>query len=206
MFPHQSPGLCSKFENGERGCVVNKQRGAVKILYPVVKLSPFIRRQLSALDFLASDFADIDNQTVHQLDVRHFQGEKSHWHLLVNGNILGHAQREGRLSHCRTCRKDNEVGVLPTARHFVQLVESARNTAQSVASRRRLLQHVVSIVDDGVNLRIVLLQVALRKFKELSLSLLHKFVNILRVVERLCLDVARDTQYGRPMPPNRSIA
>ena len=52
------------------------------------------------------------------------------------------------------------------------------------------MQHVVSIIDHRVNLDIILLHVQLRQLKQLSLGLLHQFVDVLRWIESLLLYAA----------------
>ena len=65
-----------------------------------------------------------------------------------------------------------------------------RNTRQTILVFCRLLDDSHRILHDGVYLRIVLLHVTLTQFKERTLSILHEFVHINRIVESLRLDAA----------------
>ena len=113
MFAYQAPRLCPQFEDGERRGVVDVERFAVEFGNLVVELHPLVGFELSGLDFLALDFAGVDNQTVHQLHIAHFEREECHGNTLVDGDVLGHGKCEGRFSHGRTCSQNDEVGILP---------------------------------------------------------------------------------------------
>ena len=190
MFAHQSAGLGTQFEDGERRRVVHVERGVYQVAQLVVQLLPLVVGQLTTLDLLARYLADVRYQTVHQLHVAHFEREQGHGIVIVHGNVLGHGQHEGRLTHSRTGSDDDEVGVLPARGHLVQLREAALQSAQTVGTRGRLLYQLVGLGDDGVDLRVVLLHVLLRDFEELSFGLLHQVVHVERLVERFRLDVA----------------
>ena len=183
MLAHQTPGFRTQLENGQRRRIVHIKRGIIQLGDFIIQLRPFVRRQLSAFQFLARNLAHVDNHTVDQLHVAHFQREHGYRNLHVHRHLLGHGEHESRLSHGRTGCNDDQIGVLPTGSHLVQLFEAAAQPAQSVAARRRLLQHVVSLANHGIDLRIVFLHVLLRNLEELSLGLLHQVVHIHRRVE-----------------------
>ena len=191
MLTYQTTCLSSQFEHGQRRRVVHVKRCVVEFFYLVVELSPLVRCQLTALDFLARNFADVHNQTVYQLHVAHFKREQGYGHFAVHRHVFGHGKHEGRLTHGRTSRNDNQVGVLPAGGHLVQLMESARKPTQTVGTCRRLLKHFIGFLDDRINLRVVLLHVLLRDFEEFSFGLLHQVVHVLRLIERLSLYVTR---------------
>ena len=191
MLTYQTACLGSQFEHGQRRRVVHVKRCVVKFFYLIVELPPLVRCQLTALDFLARNFADVHNQTVYQLHVAHFKRKQGYGHFAVHRHVLGHGKHEGRLTHGRTSRNDNQVGVLPAGGHLVQLMESARKPTQTVGTCRRLLKHFIGFLDDRINLRVVLLHVLLRDFEEFSFGLLHQVVHVLRLIERLSLYVTR---------------
>ena len=146
--------------------------------------------ELSVQNLRAFNLASIRNQTVHQLHVRHLQREKSHRHLVVGCNVLGHRQGERRLTHCRTSGNDDEIGGLPAARNIIELVIASGHTRQSVLVLRCTLNHFYRILDNRVYLGVVLLHVLLGEFEEGTLGMLHQLVNINRRVEGFCLDIA----------------
>ena len=69
-------------------------------------------------------------------------------------------------------------------------METTRKSAQTVGTGCCLLQHLVGLLNDRINLRVILLHVLLRDFEELPFGLLHQVVHILRFVERLGLYAA----------------
>ena len=174
MLAHQSAGFRAQFEDGKAGRIVHKDGSVVEHGHTAVKLSPLVRRQIAATELLAADFAHIHHKTLHQLLVGHFKAEHGNGGLHVHGHLLHHGDNEGRLSHCRTCGNDDEVAVLPSARHAVKLVKARAESAKAVGARRGLLQEFVHTPDDGIDLRILLLQVVLADFKHTSLNLLHQ--------------------------------
>ena len=70
------------------------------------------------------------------------------------------------------------------------MLVSGRNTGESTLVLSGTLQDIHGILDDGVNLGIILLHVALRKLEEFALGMLHQFVNIHALVVRLSLYIA----------------
>ena len=186
MFTYKSACFGSQLKYRQGRCIVNIKRSIVQFLYLIVELSPFVRSELTALDFLTGDLAHIHNQTVHQLYVTHFQREQCNGNFIVYGHILRHREYECCLTHRRTGSNNNKVGILPAGSHLVEL----RQTTQTVGSCRRFLKHLIRFLNDRINLRIVFLHVLLRDFEEFSFGFLHQIVYILSLVERLCLDVA----------------
>lgn len=190
MVANEAAGFGTKLEHGQRRGVVDIKRGSDEFLDFVVELTPLVGSQLAALDFLAGYLAHVDDKTVDELHVGHFEREEGHRNFLVDGDVFGHTQGKRRLTHGGTGGEDDEVGVLPAARDAVELGELAGNAAESVAASGRLLEHVVSLVDDGVDLGVIVFQVLLRDFEELAFGFLHEFVDVLHVVEGFFLNLA----------------
>ena len=70
-------------------------------------------------------------------------------------------------------------------------MKAARKSAQTIGTCRRFLKHFISLLNDRINLRVVLLHVLLGDFEELPFCLLHQVVHVLCLIERLGLYVAR---------------
>ena len=113
--------------------------------------------------------------------------------MVVDGNVLGHGKHEGRLTHGRTGGNDDKVGILPTRSHLVELGKSTFQTTQTIGTGSRLLNKLVSLLNDRIDLRVVLLHVLLGNLEELSFSLLHQVVHIQGLVEGLGLNVAGES-------------
>ena len=64
-----------------------------------------------------------------------------------------------------------------------------RDTRQTVFVLCRLLDNLHGIANDRVNLRVVLLHVALRQLEEATLRMLHQLVNVACLVEGVGLNV-----------------
>ena len=109
---------------------------------------------------------------------------------MVDGNVLCHGEHEGSLTHGRTCRDNHQVGVLPARGHLVELMEAAGQSTQTVRTCSRLLQHVVRLLDDRIDLRIILFHVLLGDLKEFPFSFLHEVVHILGGIKRFRLYIA----------------
>ena len=90
MFTHQTTRFGSQFEHRQRRCIIHVKRRIHQILQFIVQLLPLITRQLSALNLSTFNFADIGNQTVHQLNVTHFKREQRHRVPVIHRNILSH--------------------------------------------------------------------------------------------------------------------
>ena len=110
----------------------------------------------------------------------------------VGGNVLGHREGEGGLTHGRAPGDDDEVGVLPAAGHVVELVVARGDAGESVGVGGCSLDDLQRLIDDGVDLGVVLLHVALGEFEERAFGLLHEFLDIDSLVEGLGLDDARE--------------
>ncbi|OPZ94055.1 MAG: hypothetical protein BWY72_02395 [Bacteroidetes bacterium ADurb.Bin416] len=113
FFPDQAPGFGPEFKNGQTRGIVNVQGRVVQILDLGIELIPFIVSELAIFYLFALDFADIDNQTVDELDIGHFQRKQSDWFLEIYRDVFSHRQHEGRLTHGRPGGDDYQVGLLP---------------------------------------------------------------------------------------------
>ena len=191
MLAYQTACFRTQLENGQRRSIIHIERRIQQVLQLIVQLLPFVIRQLSALDFLTRNLADIRNQTVHQLDVTHFKREQRHRIPIINGNILRHRKYESRLTHGRTGSDNNKVGILPAGSHLVQFREATFKTAQTVGSRRSFLNQLIGFVNHRIDLRIILFHVLLRNLKKLAFRFLHQVVHIQRLIKSLALDIAR---------------
>ena len=68
-------------------------------------------------------------------------------------------------------------------------MEAGRNTADGTRVLRRFVHSGERFFDDGVNLRHVAFLAALRDLKNTCLGFLHKFVDVLRLVKALLLNL-----------------
>ena len=107
--------------------------------------------------------------------------------MIVDSYVLCKRQSKRGLTHGRTSGYDDKVRTLPSARLLVKLHITCRNTCQSAVVGRRFLQNLHSLGNHGVHLNIVFLHVALRQLEEATLSFLHKFLHVNRIVKRLRL-------------------
>ena len=81
--------------------------------------------------------------------------------MRVCGNILGHRQGKRGLTHGGSSGDDDEVGILPAARHVVEFVIAGRDTRQSVGIGSGSLNDLQGLIDDRIDLGVVLLHVPL---------------------------------------------
>ena len=66
------------------------------------------------------------------------------------------------------------------------------HTRQAVLVGSSFLDDLYRILDDWINLRVILLHVALAQLEQRTLGFLHQVVNIYRLVKGLRLDIARE--------------
>ena len=173
MLSHQSTRLGAQFKHRQARRVVDIEWSAVEFTHTRIELLPLLLRELTTFDFLAFKFTDIGNQTVYQLKVRHFKRENCCRCIVVDSHVLSHRQHECRLTHSRTSRNNNEVGVLPTGGEFIKLMEACFQSAQAIVALSGKLYLVESYTNHRVYLCEIFLQVALRDRKQLTLSLLQ---------------------------------
>ena len=134
--------------------------------------------ELPAFDFLSGNFAGVDYQAIYKLYVRHFEREDGHRRVVIDCHVFGHRKDKCRLSHGRTGCDDDEVGVLPARCHFVEVGKSRLQAAQSVFPVRCDFEYAQSLVDDGVDLREIFLDIPLGNLKQLAFGLLHQVVHV----------------------------
>ena len=113
MFAHQSAGFRTKFEYRQTRGVVHIDGGTLQLGDASGQFGPLIGGQPTALHLLARDFADVLQQSVHELKVTHFQTEHTDGDVVVHRHVLHHRKHQRRLAHGRTCGDDYQVGVLP---------------------------------------------------------------------------------------------
>ena len=65
MLAHEAAGFRAQLEDRERRRVVHEERLADEVFHLIVQLPPLVGRELSALDFLALNLADVHNHAVH---------------------------------------------------------------------------------------------------------------------------------------------
>ena len=155
------------------------------------ELVPFVGGQLSVFDLLAGDFADVHDETVDQLHVAHFQREHGYGDFVVHGHLGHHGDDEGGLTHSRSGCDDDQVGILPSAGHLVQLAESGGQTRESVLSGGSDVEQVERLFDDGVDLGVLRPHVLLRELEEATLCALHQVGHVDARIEGLGLQHAR---------------
>ena len=183
VFAHEAAGLGAQLEYRQRRGVVDVERCGIQVFDASHQLVPLKLRQLTALDFLALDFAHVAYEAVHELEVRHLEREYGHWLVEVYGHVFGHRQHKSRLTHCGARGDDDEVAVLPARRDFVEVVKTCLQAAEAVGAVRRLLDFGNGLANYGVDLHHVALKCVFRNFEKLALGLLHKVVNVDGFVE-----------------------
>ena len=191
VLAYQPAGFGPQLEYRQTGGLVDVDGGILQNLDARHEALPLEGAQLSALDFVARNIAGIDDETVHQLDVRHLEREDGHRGVVVDRHVLGHGEDEGGLTHGGAGGDDNQVGVLPPRGDFVDVVESGLQTAQTVGTVGCHLYLFDGFAHDGGNLHHILFQVALRNLEEFPLGLLHEVVDVVGFVECLVQDFAR---------------
>ena len=110
--------------------------------------------------------------------------------MIVGGNILCHRESKRGLTHRRTPGYNHQVAGLPARGDIVEFMIARSHTCKSVLIGSGSLNALDSLRDDGINLRIILLHVALTQLKERVLGLLHQFVDIVGLIKGLRLDDA----------------
>ena len=122
------------------------------------------------------------------MNIRHFQREESQGNAIVCSNILSHRQGERGLTHSGASCHNDKIASLPAGGDIVKFVIACCNTRQSVLICSSGLDTFNGLRDHGVDLRIVLLHVALTQLKERVLGLLHQFVDVVGFIKCLRLD------------------
>ena len=187
LLAHEAACLGAQLEDRETRRIVDIEWRALQITHVLIKTLPLVVGELSVEHLVARYLTDVGDKTVHELHVVHLKREEGDRSMIVDGDVLRERKGERSLTHGRSSGDDDKVGALPTTRLLVEFLETSRHTSQATGVGRCLLQNVNSTGDDGVNLRVILLHVALREFEERTLRLLHQFVHVLRLVESLCL-------------------
>ena len=121
MFLNQTAGFGPEFEYRKGRSIVDKDRSSLQVLDAGGELRPFVGRKTSAFHLVAGNLASVLQQTVHQLQVTHFETEHTYMDAVVDGHILYHRERKGCLAHCRTCSNNDKVAVLPSRGDLVEL-------------------------------------------------------------------------------------
>ena len=201
LLAHKTACLGAQLEDREARRIVDVERRALQIAHILVKAFPFVVGELTIKHLVARNLADVRDKTVYKLHVVHLKREESDRRMIVDSYVLSERKGERSLAHGRTSGDDDKVGTLPTTRLLVEFLEARRHTRQAAGVGRRFLKDVNGAGDDGVYLRVVLLHVALRELEERAFRLLHQFVYVLRLVERLCLNDAgiRDELSGEEL-------
>ena len=185
VLANQSACFCPKFKNGKAGGIVYIYRSVPQYFDTRHEPFPFERGQLSAFDFIAGDFASVDDETIDKLDIGHFEREDSHRRVIADSHVLCHRKDECRFSHSGTGCDNDEVGILPTRSNFVDVVKPGLQSAQSVASIGCYLNLSDSFAQYRVYLSNVFFQVTLGNFKEFPLGFLHKVIYVVGLVKGL---------------------
>ena len=139
-----------------------------------------MRGELSAFYLFTRYFAGVYDEAVYKLHVRHFEREDGNGCIVVDSHVFGHRENESRFSHGRTGGNDDEVGILPARRHFIEVGKSRLQTAQTVFSVRGYFENMQGFVDDGIYLGNIFLYISLGNFKKLPFRLLHQIVYVVR--------------------------
>ena len=84
VLANQSACFCPKFKNGKAGGIVYIYRSVPQYFDTRHEPFPFERGQLSAFDFIAGDFASVDDETIDKLDIGHFEREDSHRRVIAD--------------------------------------------------------------------------------------------------------------------------
>ena len=121
MLADEAAGFGAELEDGEGGGVVEVEGLAVDVFDAAVELCPLVVGEVAVADFLTFDFADVGDETVHELNFRHFKREEGEGDGLLDGDVAGHGEGEGGFSHRGACGEDDEVGVLPSGGHLVEV-------------------------------------------------------------------------------------
>ena len=190
MLADEAARFGAEFEDTQSRGVVDKQRSSRQFLDILVEAFPLVSGKVTTQNLRSRDGTDIRDDSVDELHAVHLEREERHRLPQVDSDILGNAQGERRLTHGRSSGYNHEVGGLPSGSDAIELMVSARHTGESLRVGG-LHQHVVSLLDDGINLLEVLSHVRLRNLKELSLSLLHEVVDIDGLVEGIGLNHRR---------------
>ena len=190
LFPYQSASLGTEFENRKTRRIININRCTCQFSQFFIQPFPFWLFQLSVQYFFTRNLANIRDESVHQLNVIHFQREESDRHIIIYRHILGNTQCKGSLTHGRTTSDNHKVGRLPTRCHIIQSTITRRNTGKTTRVLSSTLQDGNGLLYNRINLGIILLHIVLRKLEEFTFSFLHQFIHIHTFFIRHRLDVA----------------
>ena len=188
MLGLQAAALRTQLEDVQAWRVVDEERRLAQLATTRVQLLVFVFLQVALPEFVAVDFRFRRDQTLHKLHRRHLQAEHGHRNVVVHRHVAGHRQHEGRLAHAGTCREHNHVRPLPTARDFVQVVESRRHPTHAVLVVPSGLDVVQRLTHDGAHALVALADVAFRHLKQLRLRLVQQVKHVRRLVVRLLND------------------
>ena len=73
MLTHEPTSFRPKLKDRQRRRIIYIKRGIIELPDATVQLSPLITLELSVTNLLASDLTRIDNKTIDELHVAHFQ-------------------------------------------------------------------------------------------------------------------------------------
>lgn len=76
VLANQSACFCPKFKNGKAGGIVYIYRSVPQYFDTRHEPFPFERGQLSAFDFIAGDFASVDDETIDKVRTLDISSEK----------------------------------------------------------------------------------------------------------------------------------
>ena len=187
VLAHETASLGAEFENREARSVVDKERRAVERRDACGELRPFGVGEATATNLLALEFAHITDKAVNELQLAHFEREHSHGSIVIHSHILSHGEHKRSFTHSGARGNNNEVARLPTRSDFVQIVVSGGKTAQTAVALGSDGDLIERLLDNGVDLRNIALDIALGNLEEFSLSLLEQVIDIVRLVESLAL-------------------
>ena len=124
VLAYQASCLSPELEDGEARRVVHVDGRVVEVFDFILQLFPLVLLQSAALDLIAWQLADVNDEAVHELHVAHLEREHSHGHLERDRHVARHREHEGRLAHRRAGGDNDEVGVLPAGGDLVQVCKA----------------------------------------------------------------------------------
>ncbi len=130
-------------------------------------------------------------QAQQQRLLRHFQAEDRHGLALPQRHVFGDVQRQRRLPHRRTRRKNDQLGGLQPGRFVVEAGVAGGEAGDPAALAENLFEALESVLDQVLNANQPDLHAVFRQLKDGRFRAIQNHVGVVARRQRLLLNHGR---------------
>ena len=141
------------------------------------------------------------DETVAQRFFGHFQRENDHALVFLHGHVLGDVQCESGLTHGRTRRDDDEVGLVQAVHPLVQILEVGGDAGQRAASFAGFLDGLEVRAQHVLHVGILRRLLRFRDVEDRRFRVVHDFIR----VELFLVALFDDAGRRRDQPPQHRL-